>query len=46
MCIGEPKSGKSQVQVMEYTHGINYINIAHFLEEKGILHTAQPDTTK
>ena len=22
---------------MEYTHGINYINIAHFLEVKGIL---------
>ena len=46
MSIGEPHSGKSQVYVMEYIHGINYRSVAQFLEASGLSHTACPNISK
>ena len=44
--IGEPHSGKSQIYVMEYIHGINYIGIAHFRETSGMSHHIQLSARK
>ena len=44
--IGEPYSGKSQIYVMEYIHGMNYIGLAQFLETSGMSHTPHPAISK
>ena len=46
ICIGKPSSGKSQVYVMEYMHGLNYNNVPCLLEHVGDLQkTAHASTT-
>ena len=44
--IGEPHRGNSQLYIMEYVHGMNYGNLAQFLETSWISHTARPKISK
>lgn len=44
--IGEPHRGNSQLYIMEYVQGMNYVNPAQFLETSGISHAARPKISK